>query len=1161
MILTLISALWLYCTFIYIYMLEKIVCSTLKYLLLPALLFLNISNLKAANIVGAEIYTSYLSSKEIKITLFIYTNCNSATNNAKILVTPPNSNSFYVNTVYNSNVGYVGSVNVTPVSPGKCNTCNAACLLYRSIYRLEYDAIVDISKYNGCVFTFSFGNGNRRFSFASNEGLYVETKLNVCFNKTFTTPRFAESPFFHACKDECITTYLTAQSEHNDSLVYEIVSPKKDSVTDFIYPLGYSYKQPLNYNGYPSITDTFIASSCKGFYLDPVTGELNFKAIDTKWDIDDYIALSYMAVKVTQYMPDTFGKMIKASEVNRLMAIMISPCKSNFLPVLSSPKIADTFVCAGSEINLNFITADADGGDKTYIDAAFDIPFATYSQDTSKLKATAKFNWTPAISNLRKKPYTLLITVFDKNGTFTRTNQKLINIYVVSMKPELKFKRTESLCGRYSFSVAGDTGDIKSYDWRVNNIPFSTQKNPDYRTNINGRHIFTLLATNKANCITIFSVDTIEVNGFPVISLGPDIILCDSKSITLNPNPNPNYTYTWQFDSTLSDLSSASQVVSPKASRTYIVEAKNASGCTSVDSINIIIPEFSVKAFGDTTICSGTTVKLFASSTTNVKFSWSPNAGNLDYERDTLYVKPFKTTTYTVTATDRNGCIRKDSVTVRISTTTAYAGNDVIICKNGKGTTLKGSDGYYYSWINTKGDTFSKQAQVFVNPASTEEYYLLTWDSLMCQSSLKKVIVNVAQLPLQIIRDTTICQGDSVMLWAEGGDIYKWDETASLSAPSSNTPVAFPAESTVYTVTVFDTILACSDTKSVNVNVNKDCVWPGDANRDGIVNYLDVLEIGTGFGANGLHRSNSDIKWHSNNVNDWSRQTYNNINYKHLDCNGDGNIDAADNFVIEANYGKTRHSDFKPKASEPANGRKIYFRFSKDTFYAGDLVEASLHLGTDELPILNAYGVAYQYYFYSNRIVPGTYNFQPVCDAVCNQGDFVLQSFRQAYEITEAAIVRTNKQSTAANGKLADISFILEDSTHNYNREGEWLYLKFSNTKLIDQSGKEYLLDAADDSALVLRSKYTVGLNESQSIFSDVLIWPNPATSQVNIQSTKHFFDKVYMVNSLGQVVKTFNFNSSKKQNIDISDLPSGIYFLQVSSEQKMISKSTFIKK
>ena len=61
-------------------------------------------------------------------------------------------------------------------------------------------------------------------------------------------------------------------------------------------------------------------------------------------------------------------------------------------------------------------------------------------------------------------------------------------------------------------------------------------------------------------------------------------------------------------------------------------------------------------------------------------------------------------------------------------------------------------------------------------------------------------------------------------------------------------------------------------------------------------------------------------------------------------------------------------------------------------------------------------------------------------------------------------------------------------------------------------------------------------------------VWPNPATSTVNIKGEN--LEAVYMYNAMGQLVLTIDMQNTDSQSvIDVSDFNSGIYFMNVISE------------
>jgi hypothetical protein len=66
--------------------------------------------------------------------------------------------------------------------------------------------------------------------------------------------------------------------------------------------------------------------------------------------------------------------------------------------------------------------------------------------------------------------------------------------------------------------------------------------------------------------------------------------------------------------------------------------------------------------------------------------------------------------------------------------------------------------------------------------------------------------------------NVTICENNSVQLWAKGGIRYRWTPATGLDDPKSPAPIASPTQTTTYTVEVTDEYL-CSDSKTVLVEV------------------------------------------------------------------------------------------------------------------------------------------------------------------------------------------------------------------------------------------------------------------------------------------------------------------------------------------------------
>lgn len=79
-------------------------------------------------------------------------------------------------------------------------------------------------------------------------------------------------------------------------------------------------------------------------------------------------------------------------------------------------------------------------------------------------------------------------------------------------------------------------------------------------------------------------------------------------------------------------------------------------------------------------------------------------------------------------------------------------------------------------------------------------------------------------------------------------------------------------------------------------------------------------------------------------------------------------------------------------------------------------------------------------------------------------------------------------------------------------------------------------------------------VTENEYVVS-VTVWPNPATTTVNIDGDN--LNAVYMYNAVGQLVMMLDVQDEEQPSIDVSSLNSGIYFMNVVSQ----NGSSVIKK
>ncbi|MBE0640402.1 MAG: hypothetical protein IH599_00095, partial [Bacteroidales bacterium] len=301
------------------------------------------------------------------------------------------------------------------------------------------------------------------------------------------------------------------------------------------------------------------------------------------------------------------------------------------------------------------------------------------------------------------------------------------------------------------------------------------------------------------------SVIVFTVNPIPQVLIFPDtaVTLCAGTAITLLATGGATYQWT-------GGPATAVWTVSPNTTTNYHVVVTS-QGCTADDSVTINVNPLPLAVAGpDTVLCIGDSVQLFSAGGTT--YQWSPLSGLSSPGIANPVAQPLVTTKYFVTVSAM-GCSALDSLIVNIDTLPLpLTTPDTVICA-GASINLSTSGGQTYLWNTVPPQTL---AMVTVSPLADTLYHV-TVTSGSC-SVTDSVRVDVTALPLANAgSDTAICAGDTAQLSGSGGGVYSWGPAATLSAAGISNPLAFPAGTTLYTLTV--TANGCSASDAVAVQV------------------------------------------------------------------------------------------------------------------------------------------------------------------------------------------------------------------------------------------------------------------------------------------------------------------------------------------------------
>ncbi len=209
-------------------------------------------------------------------------------------------------------------------------------------------------------------------------------------------------------------------------------------------------------------------------------------------------------------------------------------------------------------------------------------------------------------------------------------------------------------------------------------------------------------------------------------------------------------------------------------------------------------------------ICLGDSIMLSASGGST--YLWSNGSPD-----STLVLHPTNAGTYTYSVIVANAnCASRDSVTFTVTALpAANAGPDDTICI-GQSVNLIGLGGNNYLW-NT-GETANL---INVSPANDSTYTLVAYSGACTDTDMVNIIV--APYPLANAgSDTYLLPGEITILNASGGGAYSWSPAVGLSCTNCVSPVASPAETTTYILTVTDSY-GCTDSDTITITIEKDC--------------------------------------------------------------------------------------------------------------------------------------------------------------------------------------------------------------------------------------------------------------------------------------------------------------------------------------------------
>jgi gliding motility-associated-like protein len=316
-----------------------------------------------------------------------------------------------------------------------------------------------------------------------------------------------------------------------------------------------------------------------------------------------------------------------------------------------------------------------------------------------------------------------------------------------------------------------------------------------------------------------------------------DTTICPGDTISLHMGATDTalpLTYSWLPSTGISCPTCDTISVAPLVNTQYVVSVTNPIGCSNTDTINVSMA-MSIDRKNDTVLCKGTTITLNTAATGSLPltYAWSPPSGLSCTGCPSPVANPSVTTTYFVAVKNATGCTIKDTIKVTrddigiipMKDTAICLGNSITLHSMVTGTALP----FLYNWLSYAGLSCTACSDPIASPTAKTTFFMRATDIFGCPVT-DTVTVSVGNIILDPTPAKTICLGAGTTL--SPGAIsdampltYSWAPAAGLNCDNCADPFANPLATTIYTVTIVDT-LGCRQQTAINITVDTLLVNP-----------------------------------------------------------------------------------------------------------------------------------------------------------------------------------------------------------------------------------------------------------------------------------------------------------------------------------------------
>lgn len=777
----------------------------MKKLLAVTIIFLLGLNSYASHIPGGNLtYQCTGNPNEYLVTMTLFVSCPSSLG-TQYTVTTSNTCGLTNPTITLPQLGTEQEVSQICAAQQNQSDCPPGTGGIPGVMMYTYQALVTLPA--GCnTWTFAFSLCCRDASTNTNGGtgntMYFQTTMNSVTAPCDASPYVTAQPIPYVCAGQPQTYCPGAIDPDGDSLYYSLVNPMGANAVAITHPAPYSPTAPL-----------------QNFTLDPLTGCITFNQPTTGNFVVTYLIEAFDANGnlTGSIMHDFQFEVINCSNTTPAPpAGGVALISGN--AVQTGPNTIE--LCEGATVCFSMTFTDPDVLDSLTIDTGTSNIFTALPGAIINVTGANPFTidvcWTvPAGSPTQ---INATVTVTDGACPIEGTATQVATFNVITST--VAYSDT-TICGNQTAQLSANGGSV--FNWSVIAGPpmvvgtnFSCNPCANPVASPTATTTYEVVSNLSGGCDNKDTITVTVVPDFTATAFG-DTLLCDylTQQLGVNVNPAGAYNYQWIPPATLNNANIANPIASPTETTTYNVYVTSPLGCAKIDSATIIVnPPPSVTLVpGDTAICAGDGIQ-FDVSLTALDENFDPMDPSLFATNVGTTVGPpcvpFMGDALNFTAANRElstqpmavgSCTSIDFCIWIANSQSSVLGTG---CENADPT-----ENVELSYSINGGATWINITTYMSNDWDAGGPYANAWQCFSVPIPAGALTANTMfkweQVgPYGATIDNWALDNISISCGGNTNYTYSWNPATGLSNPNINNPVATPATTTTYTVTLTD---------------------------------------------------------------------------------------------------------------------------------------------------------------------------------------------------------------------------------------------------------------------------------------------------------------------------------------------------------------------